>query len=274
MLTPREWIAAAAVDGIIYAIGGWDGGRDRSTVEAYDPATDTWTTKGDMPTIRTTPTASVVDGIIYVIGGQFGIGDIEVLSAVEAYDPATDTWTTKADMPTARYSHAACVIDGRIYVSGGKTEWGSLDRVPTVEVYDPATDTWTQASDMPMARSGHSASAVDGKIYILGGMNIDIEQFEAGEITLDEAIELFSIADVYDPATDTWTTAANFIRSRDRHTAAVVDGKIYTIGGARTSETIVTSHVDEYAPGLPDSLSTVKPARKVLTTWGQVRSAE
>ena len=274
MLTPREWIAAAAVDGIIYAIGGWDGGRDRSTVEAYDPATDTWTKKADMPTIRTTPTASVVDGIIYMIGGQFGIGDIEVLSAVEAYDPATDTWTTKADMPTARYSHAACVIDGRIYVSGGKTEWGSLDRVPTVEVYDPATDTWTQASDMPMARSGHSASAVDGKIYILGGMNIDIEQFEAGEITLDEAIELFSIADVYDPATDTWTTAANFIRSRDRHTAAVVDGKIYTIGGARTSETIVTSHVDEYAPGLPDSLSTVKPARKVLTTWGQVRSAE
>jgi RNA polymerase sigma factor (sigma-70 family) len=261
MLTPREWMAAAAVDGIIYAIGGFGGGRDRSTVEAYVPATDTWTTKADMPTIRTTPTASVVDGIIYVIGGQFGIGDVEVLSAVEAYDPATDTWTTKADMPTARYWHAACVIDGRIYVSGGKTEWGSVDCLPTVEVYDPATDTWTQASDMPCPRLSHTASVVDGKMHIIGGADP-----ERGENVLT--------VDVCDPATDTWTTATDHPTAIDCHTAAVVYGKIYTIGGGWGPPDLnpLLSTVYEYDPGLPDNIAVTSPAGKLLKTWGEVKS--
>jgi N-acetylneuraminic acid mutarotase len=41
MPTARQGVRAAAVDGIIYAIGGAKPGRDLSTVEAYDPATDT-----------------------------------------------------------------------------------------------------------------------------------------------------------------------------------------------------------------------------------------
>jgi len=53
MPTARQGAAAAAVDGVIYAIGGSEGlpagDRDLSTVEAYDPATDTWATKADMP---------------------------------------------------------------------------------------------------------------------------------------------------------------------------------------------------------------------------------
>ena len=39
------------------------------TVEAYDPQTDTWTEKADIPTPRILPAASAVDGKIYVIGG-------------------------------------------------------------------------------------------------------------------------------------------------------------------------------------------------------------
>ncbi|MFC1715637.1 sigma-70 family RNA polymerase sigma factor [Candidatus Poribacteria bacterium] len=273
MLTGRYWMAAAAVDGIIYAIGGWDGSRDSSTVEAYDPATDTWTKKADMPTIRTTPTAAVVDGIIYVIGGQFGIGDIEVLSAVEAYNPATDTWTTKADMPTARYDLAACVIDGRIYASGGRTEWRSVDCVPTVEVYDPATDSWIQGSDMPWARYGHSANVVDGKMYIIGGGNPEVGRlWREGKIELEELSELFSTVDVYDPGTDTWTTAAPAPFAAVGHAAGIVDGRIYTIGGFVGIEPKIRSRVEEFTPGLPDNIAVTSPAGKLLKTWGEVKS--
>ena len=154
-----------------------------------------------------------------MIGGQFGVGNVEVLSAVEAYDPATDTWTTKADMPTARFVLAACVVDGRIYVSGGSPVWNSDICLPTVEVYDPATDTWTQASDMPRSRISHTATVVAGKMHIIGGADP-----ERGENVLT--------VDVYDPATDTWTTATDHPTAIDTHTAAVVDGKIYTIGGS------------------------------------------
>ena len=64
-----------------------------STVEAYDPATDTWTKKADMPTAKGHSAIAVVGGIIYVIGGPGE--NREALSSVEAYDPATDTWTRR-----------------------------------------------------------------------------------------------------------------------------------------------------------------------------------
>jgi RNA polymerase sigma factor (sigma-70 family) len=283
MPTERQGVVAAAVDGIIYAIGGCRSNRDLSTVEAYDPATDTWTTKADMPTRKTLPAIAVVDGIIYVIGGfgdVFSAGPPWLSSSiVYAYDPATDEWTRKADMPTARHLLTACVIDGRIYVAGGLPDWESEDCLPTVEVYDPATDTWTQTSDMPMARWGHSASVVAGKMYIVGGVdNAVVKQFEAGEIALDEAIELFLIVDVYDPATDTWTTAADFPfptiteGGPFRHTAAVVDGKIYTIGGSWGREATILSTVYEYDPGLPGNIAITSPAGKLLRTWGEVKS--
>jgi N-acetylneuraminic acid mutarotase len=275
MPTARQGVAAAAANGIIYAIGGWNTGGDLSTVEAYNPATDKWVRKANMPTRRNTPVAAVVDGIIYVIGGNPGI---EVTSAVEAYDPTTDMWTKKADMPTARYKFDACVIDGQVYVSGGSTkfdelDWVNLVGVPTVEVYDPATDTWTQASDMPKSWYAHTASTLDGKMYIIGGMEDEsFKLWKAGKLEEDEMAESFKVVYVYDPATDTWTTAADRLPTpRLNLTAAVVDGKIYTIGGGRGDPYELLSTVEEYAPGLPHAVSTVRPERKALTTWGAVK---
>jgi RNA polymerase sigma factor (sigma-70 family) len=265
MPTARQALVAAAADGIIYTIGGWagnratGGGAGLTTVEAYDPATDTWTRKADMPAERSHMTIAVVDGIIYVIGGHVSTVPPWVTSVVEAYDPATDTWTRKADMPTARYLLAACVVDGRIYVSGGFTEFGGGDCLPTVEVYDPATDTWTQASDMPRVRAAHSASVVAGKMYIIGG-------------GAPEGDTLPSTVDAYDPETDTWTTAADFPNPRGTHAAAVVDGKIYTIGGDTGPGTAALSIVEEYDPGLSGNIAITSSAGKLLRTWGEVKS--
>jgi hypothetical protein len=51
MPTPRTEFGVATVNNKIYAIGGYSGSVLR-TVEEYDPATDTWTRKADMPTPR------------------------------------------------------------------------------------------------------------------------------------------------------------------------------------------------------------------------------
>ena len=40
-----------------------------ATVEAYDPATDTWTSQAPLPTARKDFAAGVVDGILYAVGG-------------------------------------------------------------------------------------------------------------------------------------------------------------------------------------------------------------
>ncbi len=271
--------SVAAVDGMIYAIGGWNTwGREVSTVEAYDPAANTWTTKADMPTARGSSAIAVVDGKIYVIGGNDSTSAPGVTSVVEAYDPATDTWTRKADMPTARLKLAACVVGGQIYAFGGSIVWGwEVPAVPTVEVYDPATDTWNQTSDMPTAKWGHSASVVAGKVYIIGGIVPSIgELFEAGKLEWDEALELNSISHMYDPTTDRWTTAANIPNNRTRHAAAVVDGKIYAIGGdfGGQNEIVTTSTVEEFDPGLSGTSPSVSPGGKLLETWGQVKKVQ
>jgi len=180
-------------------------------------------------------------------------------STVEAYDPATDTWTRKADMPTVRINHVACVIDGRIYVFAGRTKWGDAESsVPTVEVYDPAADTWTQASDMPTSRSFHTASVVDGKMYIIGGKTSASSR----------------IVDVYDPRTNMWTTAPDLPTPRWYHTANVVDGKIYAIGGTGGPIPVnpALSIVYEFDLGLPVVISSVSPGGKLLETWGEVKS--
>ena len=53
MPTARTALAACAVDGKIYAIGGAPRNQVvTATVEQYDPATDTWTTRASMRTPR------------------------------------------------------------------------------------------------------------------------------------------------------------------------------------------------------------------------------
>jgi len=66
MPTARSSLAAAAVGEIIYAIGG-TGPTNRN--EAYDPSTNSWSTKANMPTARYRLAAAAVGGIIYAIGG-------------------------------------------------------------------------------------------------------------------------------------------------------------------------------------------------------------
>ena len=136
-----------------------------STVEEYDPATDTWTRKTDLPEPRYLHTAGVVNGKIYVIAGS--PRDMTASNAVFEYDPSTDAWTRKADAPTVRswQSPSAAVADGRIYVIGGDAGPPHAE----VEEYDPATNTWTARADMPTPRGALSITALNGRIYVIGG---------------------------------------------------------------------------------------------------------
>jgi len=188
MPTPRYAHASSAVGGKIYVIGGaWfreTSGVARfhpalSTVEEYDPATDTWTKKADMPTPRSDFYTSAVNGKIYAIAG----GDAKTWTYprhVEEYDLATDTWTKKADIPTPRCCFGISAVNGKIYVIGGWRLNSGL--FSTVEVYDPATDTWVRKTDMPTASDQLIAVAVNGYIYAIGGVGryTTVEAYDTG----------------------------------------------------------------------------------------------
>ncbi|MBI1925875.1 hypothetical protein HYR99_16695 [Candidatus Poribacteria bacterium] len=206
MPTARSYFSTSMVNGKIYAIGGTNlppatiPAPIALTVEEYDPATDTWTKKSDMPTARSALSTSVVNGKIYVIGG-YGTGWTP-LRTVEEYDPVTDTWTKKSDMPTARGFLAASVVNGKIYAIGGYEGFIlSTSTLSTVEEYDPVTDTWTKKSNMPAVRGFLAASVVNGKIYTIGG---DTSHNGPALSTVEE----------YDPATDTWTKKSDMPTAR------------------------------------------------------------
>jgi N-acetylneuraminic acid mutarotase len=134
----RFALSTSALDGKIYAIGGvvtsQMGGPSVSTVEEYDPTTESWTPKTDMPTARSYLSTCVVNGKIYAIGGTPGSGG--VLSTLEEYNPATDTWTTRPDMPTARCVPSASAVKGKIYTIGGTVVYFPWTPTSAVEVYE------------------------------------------------------------------------------------------------------------------------------------------
>ena len=236
MPTARFSFGTCVVDGKVFAIGGEVdkfGDTAIATVEMYDPKTDTWERKADMPTARAGVSTLVVDGKIYAIGGgkgkKYQVGDGwvhsgKLLPTIEMYDPVTDTWTQKADLPVPRCSsNSTCIVDGKIYIIGGVAANRKQGRLDSVDVYDPATDTWTEAKSMNHARAGASVSVVNGKIYVMGGVGWPQIPNHPGPF--------LSSVEVFDPETNHWKEIAEMPTPKGFHTASVIDGKIYVIGG-------------------------------------------
>src|SRR5258706_15019667 len=64
-----------------------------STVEEYDPATNTWRQRAAMPTPRNHATAGVVNGKVYVIGGRRGGGVVSAGGRKDGEGAGKATWT-------------------------------------------------------------------------------------------------------------------------------------------------------------------------------------
>ena len=239
MPTIRSDLSVSAVNGLIYAFGGWDPKalKRLSAVEVYNPATDTWKKLGDMPTAREEFTTSAVDGKIYLFGGytvveRRGRKIVKQLTTVEVFDPAANAWEQKADAPVARRRQSSAVVNGKIYVMAGGTNVGGGGTL--LQIYDPATDTWQKGADLIQTRWAASSAVVNGKIYVFGGYRKEQNMVE--------------VVEEYDPATDTWTRKADMPEPRYHagvHSSAA-GGKIYVIGGHNLKK--LQKIVEEYDP--------------------------
>lgn len=121
MPTGRWGATAIAVDGKIYVIGGTTGLANPvySSIEVYDPNTDSWSTKASMPTARYQLTTCLLDDKIYAIGGWRNSSTGPIYDKVEVYDPVNDAWKTENPMPVTRSLLASIAIDDTIIVYGG-----------------------------------------------------------------------------------------------------------------------------------------------------------
>jgi N-acetylneuraminic acid mutarotase len=156
---------AAVIGGRVYVAGGAPDSAGR-TLEAYDPATDSWVSLPPMPTARNHVAGGAIGGRLYVVGGRPPL----TLSVLEVFDPVSGTWKSRAAMPTGRSGHAAAVVRGCLYVFGGEGNSASASGVfAQSELYDPGTNSWTSLTSMRTPRHGIGAAAVGSRIYLPGG---------------------------------------------------------------------------------------------------------
>jgi len=149
--------------------------------------------------------------VLLILCLVFSLLSLPLVNAVE------DSWTTLAPMPTARAGIGIAVANGKIYAIGG-----SYNSHGENEEYNPITNTWTTKTPMPTPRIYFGIAVVENKIYTIGG--------DSGNWTAGQTVT--NINEVYDPATDTWVTTEPIPTAVGYQASAVVDHKIYIIGGA------------------------------------------
>lgn len=178
---------------------------------AHTPDMGRWVESAALPTPRSELAATALDGKIYVAGGLAGS---VVSEAFEVYDPATDTWRAAAALPIPLHHMALAAAGGKVYLSGGFGDLAFRQVSQAAWAYDPQSDTWQPVADLPDGRAAHSMAEVGGKLYVVGGV--------------PDATALWS----YDPASNTWETGlAPMPTPREHLASAVVDGKLFVIGG-------------------------------------------
>ncbi len=214
-------VGIGVVGGRLYVIGGYTKSglsvwNPVATVNAYDPATDRWTERASMPTVRGALSVTEHEGKLYAIGGYDRQGNN---AQVEVYDPLRNVWTTGASLPTPRDHLATATVAGKIYAIGGRVNGDYVRNLAVTERYDPTTDRWTRVSDLPTARSGITTAVAEGIIYVMGG------EGSGGTFNQNEA---------YDPVGDRWQGMAPLPTARHGLGSAVIQGRIYVISGGPT----------------------------------------
>jgi N-acetylneuraminic acid mutarotase len=232
--TPRGSLASAVVNGKIYVMGGAIGPETpenmSNKLEIFDPATKVWSTPATTGTFtpRNNLCACVVGGKIYTFGGFDANNDVNTF---EVFDPAANTWSTPKTNGTfsPHGAFTAHVINGKIYTIGGFNNLAPAHHrvLNEVDVFDPSTNTWSTPATTGAftARLLHASGVVDGKIYVIGGTSNIREPFTHNTVQ------------VFDPATNAWSTptTTGTFTPRSYLSAAVVNNKIYALGGQDTN---------------------------------------
>ena len=111
------------------------------------------------------------------------------------------TWTPITDPGEGRELATVTLLsDGLVLVTGGEGYQGVLN---LVELFDPATDTFSTAAPLQTQRDQATATLLmSGRVLVVGGTSNNVN-----------AAPLVS-AEIYDPATNTWTFTGSLHQPR------------------------------------------------------------
>jgi N-acetylneuraminic acid mutarotase len=232
----REESQSIVYNGKVYAVGGYVNDYAATLrVDAYDPNTNTWTRKHDMPSAFPDTHAAVVKDpnghVFWFIGGFLGSFTHDADGAhgppgtnlVYKYDAATDSWSKGPSLPYARAAGGAGIVNNKIYYFGGADITRNVDKGDTFMLdLNNQSAGWKKVATMPNPRNHLGGVAANGFIYAIGGQH-----------GVEDASVMQNEVDRFDPSTNSWTKVASLPKSESHFNAATVlyDRYIITAGG-------------------------------------------
>jgi N-acetylneuraminic acid mutarotase len=227
---PRFRHGATTIRGKIYVAGGvtvitdpddpkFGDLKPHNSLFVYDPVTDRWSRKADMPQPTYESKQAKLFGRLYV----YAPGNDFAPDRFSAYRPATDKWVSLAPPPSRHIAGAMAALDGKLYLTDGLSQ--TLGNNGELDVYDPATGSWTVKSPKLLPGSGTVAATFHGKLWIAGSPSELVSQ-DGGQ----QYLSLRGVQ-VYDPVADEWNHGPLMLSSSRGGAAAWAGGRFFVIGG-------------------------------------------
>lgn len=207
-----------------------------------------WAFTGAMHTARISPMAvTLADGKVLVTGG---FNNPHSYATSELWNPATGVWSPTGSMSIDRVQATLTLLrTGKVLAAGGLTTRGY---VRSCELYDPATGTWSRTGPMTSVRANQTATLLaDGRVLVTGGLN--------GTLLL----QALASAEIYDPASGTWTRTGNMTTRREMHSASLL----------ANGDVLVTGGDESFVVGTKGSTEIFNPATGRFTLAGHMTSS-
>ncbi len=156
-------------------------------------------------------------------------------------------WTDVApsSMPYRDYGSSVMYDDGKVLIVGGSADrvtWTPTASAEIINLNDP-TPAWDSTIDpMHFARRQHNTTLLpDGKVLVTGG---------SSAVGFDESSGAVLAAEMWDPATETWTVMAAQTRYRGYHSNALLlpDGRVLVCGGGHPPDVGAEYNFEIYSP--------------------------
>lgn len=123
------------------------------------------------------------------------------------------------------------------------------------ELYDPTTGAWSPAGSLSVARFAHTATLLQsGKVLVTGGC------------AATNSSTATAVSELYDPASNSWSTTGILNTARYYHTAVrLKTGKVLAIGGS-TGTTTISCELYDPSTGTWSNAASTNTARYLNTT--------
>lgn len=225
-----------------------------------------WSSRKAIPQGEEETVGTAAGGKLYVAAGLGVFPGWEPKQMLWSYDPSSDEWTKLPAMPEGVHHPGFAAVGDKLYVVGGfliaRPADGSLPAwVPTnsVWIFDTTAKTWSKGTPMPTPRGALTATAVGTKVYAIGGAKNP--SYSTPELRPTVPVENVATNEVYDTTTNTWSSKRPMLTARNHHGAALIDGKIYVVGGRIGSTFII---------GLSTNVTTNEGYDVSKDTWSSV----